>query len=532
MLRQERLFPCCPRRVTALAFSQAQHAMPYPKSTKNAAAALPKGSSQNANAPLLESVHPVDGSAQSSDCCLVAETLKTLNWRILPFAALIVMLSYIDRGNLGFVAADICTELNMNHTRYGLGVGLFGVGYITSQVPSNFLLRKCGATLWFALLLVLWGVVAALFSVVQNRYEFYALRFLLGIAEGGTFPGVWYFLSLFYPASHLTFPYSFIAAAISISSPLAAPLATGLLSLDGLFGFEGWRLLFFVEGAIPIVYGALLYWILPAGPEKAHCLTQQQKRWIVEQEAHEPTLDRDLASEIGTVLKTRPFWILTVAGLIRGMLLTAAFYWTTLIIDDMMHEESDDDSDSCATSSSTDLSSVALTAIPFSICAIVTLLLGHFASGIQNRSKVAASILGSSGVFFVGWVLLNRVSFVLALLLLSFAISSFVSPAALIIALLGSFFDRETRATAVAMLNTMEGFGQIVGPICIGYVVDSAGYAPVVLILAAAAVVAAAALYRIEDPLMTAKHVDEDEIDDDDDAEWSIVHMAGAASDR
>jgi len=456
---------------------------------------LQNGASSSETADLL-SVPPSDMEAHGRDA------IRRMNRRLLPFTALIVMLSYLDRGNLGFVAADVCTELEMNHTRYGVGVALFGVGYITSQVPSNYFLRRCGATMWFALLMVTWGLVAACFAFVHNRFEFYILRFLLGVAEGGTFPGVWYFLTVFFPDQYLTYPYATVESAISIASPLASPLAAGLLSMEGIFHVEGWRLLFFVEGVMPILYGGILYWLLPSTPEQATFLTREQKTWLRQQHCTEDLPEQHMVREVNEVIRSKQFWIIVLNALIRGALLTAAFYWTTLIIDHMLNEQEIEDDDTCASSKSTNINSVVLTAVPFTISAVFSLWFGHVTANLKNRSRMAGWFMAVSGVCLYGWVIFRHVSFVMALLSLSFSISFFMSPNALIVGLVGSLFDKQTRATAIALFNSLSGVGMIIGPIFIGYIVDNNGYGLAVTILAAGALVGGVALLAVKDPLV------------------------------
>ena len=432
-------------------------------------------------------------------------TLNKLDRRVLPYCLLISVISYIDRGNLGFVAADVCAELNMNHARYGIGVGCFGVGYALSQVPSNYFLRYWGARIWFALLLLSWGLVAGSFSLVQNRYEFYVLRLLLGVVEGGTYPGSWYYLSNFYPEQHLMFPFSAIESSVAVSGPLAAPLAAGLVSLDGLFGIDGWRLLFFVEGIIPIIYALVIYWTLPSTPEEASFLKQDERDWIASQE-RQGTEERHLLRELKTVLRSVDLWGGILSGMLRGVLYIAAFYWTTLIIDDMLNgDDDDDDDDSCAASNSTDVAAVVLSAVPLGLSAILTLVFGRVASRIGDRSKACIWFTLSSAVFLAGWVIFRNVSFVVALLCIGLAIAGFIISDGLCIAVLSTCFDQETRATGVAAYNAISAVGMAFGPIVLGIVVDNHGYVAGVGLLTGVAVMSAAFMIVVKDPLLKTK---------------------------
>ena len=433
---------------------------------------------------------------------LEATIYKKLHRFVLPLTSIIIVFSYVDRGNLGYVAADVCTELKMSHTDYGVGVALFGVGYITSQIHSNYVLRKLGATLWFALLLLSWGIVAGSFSFVQGQPVFYLLRFLLGVTEGGTFPGVWYYLTIFFPADRLTFPYATTESATVIASPLAAPLAAALLSLDGLFGFAGWRMLFFIEGILSILFAGLLFWLLPSSIDQASFLREHEKDWLKSQHREIEDDTRSLMGEVWEVSKSKEFWIIQVNSIVRGALIMAAFYWTTLLIDDMLNgSDDDDDDDTCASSDSTSVASVLLTAVPFTICAIFAVWFGHATARVKNRPWLAGWIMAFSGLFLYGWVIFRHVCFTCALLSFSFGISCFMSLNALIIGLVGSYYGRETRATAIALFNTVNGVGMIVGPIMLGYIVDQHGYGVAVTILAVITFVSSLALLFVKDPL-------------------------------
>ena len=433
------------------------------------------------------------------------QIVRKLDWHLLPWMSLIVIVTYMDRGILGFVAPELCTELSVTHKEYGIGVALFGIGYISSQVPGNYLIRKWGPRVWFPVLLMVWGVVAAMNVVDQNAIEFYALRLLLGVAGGGTFPSSWYYMSTFYPPGDLTFPYATTAAAVSIATPFASALALGMLHLDGVFGFPGWRLLFFVDGFVPFIYGLLLAWILPTSPEKASFLTSGEKMWIAQQqpEDEEEVVERSLRQEVWYVIRCRPFWICVLFGLARGVLLTAAFYWTALIIAEMLNAEENDDV--CPASDSMNMISVALTAVPFIFCSLACLLFGRITANVKNRPKVGGWMLASSGLLLMSWVIFRRTSIVAAFLCLSLAISCFVCPGALVRGLVGSLFDRETRATAVALYNSTEGAGMILGPAAIGIIVNNEGYGVAVSILAVLALVGGLSMLAIKDPLLSNK---------------------------
>eukprot|EP00775_Hariotina_reticulata_P014249 gene14249-14397_t len=164
-------------------------------------------------------------------------------------------LNYLDRTSLAFASIQLTQDLKFSPTTYGLASGLFFLTYCIMQIPSNICCMLLGVRKWLTVIMFTWGVVAALFAAVQHPWQFYLLRLLLGLAEAGTFPGIWYAMSLWYPNNRVSVPYSMLAVAVAISQVLAAPLAAALLKLDGVGGLAGWQWLF-IAGAHPEVAAA------------------------------------------------------------------------------------------------------------------------------------------------------------------------------------------------------------------------------------------------------------------------------------
>eukprot|EP00210_Caulerpa_lentillifera_P006327 g6043.t1 len=436
--------------------------------------------------------------------------IRKLNWRVAPLCAAITILAYIDRGNLGFAASKICDELSLTHSEYGLGASLFFVGYVLSQVPSNILLKRLGATRWLAFLLVFWGLTASSLAFVQNTTQFYTLRFFLGFAEGGCFPGVWYYVSTFFPSLYIAFPFALTEASIHLSSPVSAPLAAGLLALDGIYGVDGWRLLFFVEGIVPVIFGLFLPWLLPSSPTKAGFLTNEEKIWIeFELNANHGTSFISISTQLKIVFSKLAFWGLSFFHFLRFILLNTGLYWTTLIIDDMLHGDDDDDEDddTCASSKSTGVLAVILTTVPFTMCAVFCIYIGHISSTMKNRPVISGLIAGSGSIFWIVWMVSRHNVFTVALLALGFAISCANMIQPLVIGMLSCTFEVHTRATALAAMNTIGSCGGILGPILVGHLVGAYGYGTTASFLSVVALVSGIILLTLTDPInKTASH--------------------------
>src|SRR5882672_708318 len=201
-------------------------------------------------------------------------------WRLIPFMGLLYLANYIDRTNAGFAALTMNKDLSFSPTVFGFGAGVFFDGYLLFQVPANIVLGRVGARRWIFTILLIWGAISAATAFVQGPYGFYVLRFLLGIAEAGFFPGMIFYLTLWFPqAFRARFAAGFICA-IPLSGVVGAPLSGLILGIDGFVGLHGWQWLFLIEG-LPVsllAFAVLNY--LPDGPREAAWLTPAEKTAI------------------------------------------------------------------------------------------------------------------------------------------------------------------------------------------------------------------------------------------------------------
>ena len=205
---------------------------------------------------------------------------RKVSRHLLPVIAVGYGLAYMDRVNISFASLQMNQDLHFSATAYGLGAGLFFVGYAFCEVPSNLLLLKFGAKRWLARIMFTWGLLAAAMMFVRTPLEFYGLRFLLGVAEAGFFPGVIYYLTLWFPAEMRARAVSRFYIALPLSSTLMGSLAGWLLGLAGKFGLAGWQWLFLVEGLPSVLFSGVILWTLPDGPGKAKWLTADEKTWL------------------------------------------------------------------------------------------------------------------------------------------------------------------------------------------------------------------------------------------------------------
>src|SRR5215469_6665692 len=206
---------------------------------------------------------------------------RKLTWRLVPFLFLLYIVAYLDRINVGFAALQMQRELNFNDAVYGFGAGLFFVGYFCFQVPSNVVLQRVGARRWIALLMIVWGFVSTSMLQVRTVTGFYGLRFLLGAAEAGFFPGVILYLRNWFPDSARARTIARFMTAAPIAGVIGSPVSGALLNLHQRWGLSGWQWLFLMEGIPAILLGAVVWIYLTDRVQEAHWLEDEERIWLL-----------------------------------------------------------------------------------------------------------------------------------------------------------------------------------------------------------------------------------------------------------
>jgi len=215
-----------------------------------------------------------------TEAALERTTVRAMTWRLLPLIGLGYLMAFVDRVNIGFAAPQMNAQLGFTASVYGFGGGLFFISYALLEIPSNLALARVGARRWLARIMITWGLVAMAIALVRTPWQFYLGRFALGAAEAGFFPGVIYYLGLWFPTSHRARAISRFYVAAPLASLVMGALAGALLSLDGRLGLRGWQWLLVLEGAPAVVLAfAYLRW-LPNRPDDAPWLSPAQRAWL------------------------------------------------------------------------------------------------------------------------------------------------------------------------------------------------------------------------------------------------------------
>ncbi len=236
----------------------------------------------------------------------ISSAVRKAAIRLVPFLGLLYLINYLDRANVGYAALTMNADLGLTTAAYGLGAGLFFIGYFFFEVPSNIILHKVGARVWIARIMITWGIVASCTSFIQGEISFYIVRVLLGIAEAGFFPGIVLYLTYWFPRAKRANILALVLLAVPLSSVVGGPVSTFLIENgNGALGFaEGWRFMFFVEGLPAVLLGVVVLFVLPSRPRDAKWLTEEERtaltQTIADEDRREITAETSLRAGLAS----------------------------------------------------------------------------------------------------------------------------------------------------------------------------------------------------------------------------------------
>jgi MFS transporter, ACS family, tartrate transporter len=217
---------------------------------------------------------------EGMDDAVEKSAMRKIYWRLLPFAVLSYFLAYIDRINVSFAGLTMRDDLNMSAAAFGFALGTFYWGYFIFEVPSNLIMEKVGARLWIARIMITWGILAGITATVTGSTSFGIVRFLLGVAEAGFFPGILLYFTYWFPSYHHARIVSGFLIGLPVAVALGSPISTALLGLDGLFGLRGWQIMYLAEAIPTVIIGVVTFFLLTDKPEQARFLSGEEKTWL------------------------------------------------------------------------------------------------------------------------------------------------------------------------------------------------------------------------------------------------------------
>ncbi len=385
---------------------------------------------------------------------LETRVARKLQARILPFVILLYFVSFLDRVNVGFAALSMNAAIGLTPAMLGFGSGIFFIGYIAVQVPSNLIMMRVGARAWIARVVIAWGVVSVASAFVVGPYSFYALRFLLGITEAGFFPGTLLYLSLWFPARQRALAIAAFMAAAPLSQAIGSPISGALMELPRLLGLANWQWLFILEGLPAILLGFLTLKVLTNRPEQAAWLTDDERTWLVTTLAAERAQGHQHKDDAAAALSTlRDLRVLALALIYSGTSagLYAVGFWSPLIIHQFGFSA---------------LTIGWISAVPSMVAAIGMLIWARHSDLTLERSWHVAipCLLGCIGLVWAGSAQ-AAIGVVLALTLVNFGSNAPKGP---VWALPNMFLSGTGAAAGIAWINSMGNIGGFVGPWLIG----------------------------------------------------------------
>ena len=384
-------------------------------------------------------------------------TILKVSWRLLPLIVVAYLVAYIDRTNIAVASLTMNKDLGFSATLYGIGAGIFFLGYALFEVPSNMVLEKVGARLWLARIMITWGIVSGLMATVVGPWSFLSLRFLLGVAEAGFFPGMILYFTYWYPAEYLGRVISTLFIAVPVANAVASVISGAILEMDGILGLRGWQWVFIIEAIPAIVLAFVVLWQMTDRPAVAKWLDADEKEW----------LEGKLAAERRKVEAAGKLSVVQVLTDPRVLAISAIYFFSatanygiTFFLPQIVKNLG-------ATNFMTGL----LTAIPYTVGIVGLLAFGYFSDRFKERRRhlIAAATVGGVGFLLAAWLG-----------------NSYWALAGMSIATIGTYGSRPTMwpmpsqfltgasaAVGIALINSIGNLGGYVGPFVVGWIRDS-----------------------------------------------------------
>ncbi|WP_454056118.1 MFS transporter [Cupriavidus sp. Marseille-Q8015] len=405
-------------------------------------------------------------------------TYRKVSWRLVPFLLLCYVVAYLDRVNVGFAKLQMLNDLQFSETIYGLGAGIFFIGYFLFEVPSNVILHKVGARIWIARIMITWGLISAAMMFVTTPGMFYFLRFLLGVAEAGFFPGIILYLTYWYPAARRGRTTTFFMTAIALSGVIGGPLSGWVMqAFDGHNGWAGWQWMFLLEGIPSVLVGL---WVLAYLDDRiAHA------KWLTAEE--KALLERNIAAEdahkedapVRQVLASPRVWLMSAIYFSFVMGLYGVSFWLPTIIKQ--------------TGVTSAFHIGLLTAVPYG-CAVIGMVLFAYSADRRGERRwhiAIPALLGALGlVLSVQW----HGNTALAMVALTLATLGILTTLPLFWSLPTAFLAGTGAAAGIALINSLGNLAGFISPYAVGWLKDLTHSTDSGMYLLAACMVVGAAL--------------------------------------
>jgi ACS family tartrate transporter-like MFS transporter len=391
---------------------------------------------------------------------LSAEQTRVLHkaaWRLIPLLALAYFFNYLDRTSVGYAALQMTGQLGLTATQFGLGAGIMFFGYCLCEVPSNLAMYRFGARLWMARIMITWGLAAAATALVVGPYSFYALRLILGIAEAGFFPGVIFFLTLWFPAQYRTRVLAWFTVATPISFLVGGPLSIWLLQMHGFLGLAGWQWMFLIEGLPACILGLITLKVLTNHPAEATWLSDDERGVLTGMLAEEQSKGQH-SHGFKAALKDPRVWILSSIT----FSFTLGSYGIGIWLPQMLKAHG------------VEVSMIGwVAAIPYFFATIALLMWAKHVDRTGNGIFNLALAMFLAGAALLG--ALQTSTLVPALAGITMALIGTIAGKTIFYTLPGKFLRGQAAAGGIALINSIGAFGGFVGPFLMGFLKDYTG---------------------------------------------------------
>jgi len=413
------------------------------------------------------------------DTTIRKSAYRKIAFRLMPFLMLCYFCAYLDRVNVGFAKLQMMSDLQFSEAVYGLGAGIFFIGYFLCEVPSNIVLHKVGARRWIARIMITWGILSGCFAFVQTEWQFYTLRFLLGVAEAGLAPGLLLYLTYWFPSYRRARMTVLWFIAIPISGMIGGPLSGLIMDrMSGVHGWFGWQWMFLIEAIPTVLVGLLVLAVLKDSVQDANWLTQDEKN-LVKQELAQDNQHKEGHASVKDFIADKRLWLL--AGIYFCVVMgqyAITFWLPTLIrnsgISDNWHIG-------------------LLTSLPYMCAIVVMILAGRSGDHFQER-RWHLIIPMCAGAIALTFATLFASNLTLSLICLCIAASGVLTASSLFWMLPTNFLGGVSAAAGIAAVNSFANLAGFCSPYLIGWVTTNTGSNAIGMFLITAVLIFGASL--------------------------------------